>query len=1146
MYYNTIYTAKNHAINESNPILSSFPSTDFSVTQTQPTRQRVILPQYSTITDDAKDKAQLLYSNVIGRPDAYGEFVDFTHHTCQKENLTLSKIYNHVMGNTHVGVYLLNPSIDQGRSVYFCTYDIDSDVNWLERAVELKSFHYDHWGLELLIERSKSKNSGHLWQFFSEPIPADKLRHLANYTFSQIGWKCEFFPKQERISKSNYGNYIYLPWSGRYTKDNQCLFVDDSGIAIEDQLTYLSEAFKPHFDEMDKIFETLPEKKQSIVKRLFQGFSSEIKMGDPPSKFFSLLKMCPKLKWLWSGQRKIFSKKRPDEIERSDSDWALGRQCIEYGITDEQELINILARFPHGKYQCDKSIQYLQLTIHKLLETAIIPLSRDDARAKLAQVIGQELDNLSPGLLSLIHATPGLGKTYIAEKIVADKIKGGSDIKVLFGMPTIQRAEEEGLAFKQRFGILATILYGRNPNNCRNFDFVQDVTAIGGSPGKSVCSHCPFLEGCKTDGYHAQFKTRAQVCFCTYEQVLELHETGKLDADVIILDECPERAIQNCHLFTVNSVKIEDSTETPITVSRFIDAVWMTISLAKKKRDYYGKEFIQLFEQGIALANQLPQFGPFGNIPLCFDELLQVALDIEMLHTRVTQENIKTIPNLNLSYVARELHAMWTTLQTSNKFNSNLIITTDGILKCRERRTLHQTTPIIVLDAYARESFYEQLIPSRDIHIHRIEAKLNVEIIYIPINVAKHRLVDMFKSQEKVIQNIIHNIIRGPCEGNYDGTVLYTYKIFEQELIATVSIETGHLWAGRGTNIHEVKQNLIICAGGSPHPTELLADCRALYRNDPEPIDPTPDPKNRRRYLDPRLELLRKMRQDDELTQVAHRIRPVNANHEDRKRIIVMSTVIIEGLAPDVVLEPSLFYKTPAQVSRKSALKQLMEICHDDFKFWQDSILESLREIAGTRTGPSVCQPPNKDLIRALTQDSRSKALSLLPYLTYPEKYRVDKNGFLKDRDAIVNELKLPKERVSIKDGVYHSYIVYGDKESARIILESAVVNNGSNPTCVSDMLSDDRIVDLVEYGEILEGYDVYQEVQKIAEQPIPSYWTIQKKVDVFYVRFKSEMRMQFLNRFTKMGKYLKEYFDLTVQELAEIYLDLITTPNST
>ena len=96
---------------------------------------------------------------------------------------------------------------------------MDSDVNWLERAVELQSFYYDQWGLELLIERSKSDNSGHIWQFFSEPIPADKLRSLANYAFSQLKWRCEFFPKQERISKFNYGNYIYMPWSGRYTRD---------------------------------------------------------------------------------------------------------------------------------------------------------------------------------------------------------------------------------------------------------------------------------------------------------------------------------------------------------------------------------------------------------------------------------------------------------------------------------------------------------------------------------------------------------------------------------------------------------------------------------------------------------------------------------------------------------------------------------------------------------------------------------------------------------------------------------------------------------------------------------------------------------------------------------------------------------------
>src|SRR3990167_7848624 len=141
-----INQAENQVINDPNSIISS-----------------LLTPSLPDFNDsDWLSKAQLLHSTFLGRTDAHGEFLQFSHHECVKKPLTQKVILDHVSGKRHIGIYPLSPSIDNGRSVYFCAHDMDSDVNWLERAVELQSFYYDQWGLELLIERSKSDNSGHI------------------------------------------------------------------------------------------------------------------------------------------------------------------------------------------------------------------------------------------------------------------------------------------------------------------------------------------------------------------------------------------------------------------------------------------------------------------------------------------------------------------------------------------------------------------------------------------------------------------------------------------------------------------------------------------------------------------------------------------------------------------------------------------------------------------------------------------------------------------------------------------------------------------------------------------------------------------------------------------------------------------------
>ena len=1116
----TTFRNNNQAINESNPILSS-PS----------------CPIPNLEDPDWLLKAQLLHSTFIGRTDAYGEYVGFSNHQSIKKPLTYSVVLDHILGKRHIGVYLLTLS-NNGFSSRFATFDLDT-LNGFEQSLELKQRCMD-LGLSTYLERSKSDLAHHLHLFFSEPIPAESLRHIANYVFSQTKWKCEFNPKQNSLPKDRpYGNYIYLPLSGRYVQDKRCVFIDDLGIAIDDQWDYLANVQKHSLSEIQAIESTLPlEKKTNPIFRGIQ-FVSE-KLPEIPKKFKMLLKICNVVKWLWAGKRKKQTKKGGPE--RHEADWILGKRCIENRITDPQELIAILGTFPYGKYQRDKRMDYLKLTVEKLLEGVAIAQPLAEAELTLEQKVRDIANNLKPSILSIIHATPGVGKTYIAEKIVAEKVASDSTFRVLFGMPTIQRAEEESKAFTERFGVLASVTYGRNEKNCKNYEFVQKVESIGGSAGLSACRNCPFRSGCDKHGYYAQFKKVAQVNFCSYEQVIELHEAGKLPANLLILDEVPERAFIRHHHFSRNFVKIKPDFATPIPVIRFIDAIESMLDLAEKDKVYETESLISLFKRGLAASNAISQFGIAGQELLTMEQLLNVADSIRQLHRNVTEGNLDSIPNLRLAGVAEEIHRLWA---TGPELNSGLQII-NRLLFHKVHRQLHSVTPILALDAYARKEYYETLIPNRDTQIHTVEAILNCTIIQVLMNPAKYRLRYLFTNQRDRIRNLIKNLVYQYCNGEFEKTIVYTYKEFVEFLQDFVDVR--HLWAGRGTNIDEIKKYIIVIAGGAPNIEGLIADCKALWSQDPELIDETPNPKNKRKFIDERVELMRQVRQDDELTQVVHRIRPARAKPEDEKKIIIVNTQLIDGLVPDLIIEPLALLKTPTQICRKDALKNLINICIEDLGFWHDRIIDELREIAQTRMNIDSCRGPNKTyLIRDLTLFNHSKALGLLSDLAYPDKYRTDKNGYLKDRTEIVTSMNLMKSRVSILGEYFHHYVVYGDADIARVKLQALFVASGSNQDeeSVEAMLSDKRVSELIEYSEVLEGFDGLKVVEALAKQPIPDYWK-QARRDVLYIQFRSELRLQFLNRLKAMGKYIKDFFDATIQELAEIYLDLITTPNST
>lgn len=99
------------------------------------------------------------------------------------------------------------------------------------------------------VERSRSGNGGHVWLFFSEPVPASLARKLGSHLLTEtmerrpeIGLRSydRLFPNQDTLPKGGFGNLIALPLQKLARRHGNSEFLDDQLQPWSDQWAFLS------------------------------------------------------------------------------------------------------------------------------------------------------------------------------------------------------------------------------------------------------------------------------------------------------------------------------------------------------------------------------------------------------------------------------------------------------------------------------------------------------------------------------------------------------------------------------------------------------------------------------------------------------------------------------------------------------------------------------------------------------------------------------------------------------------------------------------------------------------------------------------------------------------------------------------------
>jgi len=155
-----------------------------------------------------------------------------------------------------IGVYPMLPD----ETCHFLAADFDK-VTWqADAGAFLEACQL--LDIPAVLERSRSGNGGHIWIFFSEPIPATLARKMGAFLLTQtmdrrpeIGLDSydRFFPSQDTLPKGGFGNLIALPLQKKPREQGNSLFLDENIIPYADQWAFLSSIRRISRQEVERV-----------------------------------------------------------------------------------------------------------------------------------------------------------------------------------------------------------------------------------------------------------------------------------------------------------------------------------------------------------------------------------------------------------------------------------------------------------------------------------------------------------------------------------------------------------------------------------------------------------------------------------------------------------------------------------------------------------------------------------------------------------------------------------------------------------------------------------------------------------------------------------------------------------------------------
>lgn len=173
-------------------------------------------------------------------------------------------ILSHLSGEKVVGIYPLR----KDDTCWFLACDFDKE-GWALDALAFLNV-CKHYGVPAYLERSRSGNGGHVWIFFSAPVPATPARQLGIRLLKEtmvlraemdLASYDRFFPSQDFLPRAGFGNLIALPLQKKCRALGNTEFLNPGGAELRpwpDQWAFLSQIKRLGPSQVEALLERVP------------------------------------------------------------------------------------------------------------------------------------------------------------------------------------------------------------------------------------------------------------------------------------------------------------------------------------------------------------------------------------------------------------------------------------------------------------------------------------------------------------------------------------------------------------------------------------------------------------------------------------------------------------------------------------------------------------------------------------------------------------------------------------------------------------------------------------------------------------------------------------------------------------------------
>jgi len=217
----------------------------------------------------------------------YREFLPVTDEIIRNHLLGMDPI-NKYKADFTIGVYPLLTD----ETCWFIAVDFDK-TTWMEDA-EAFIETCKPYSIPASFERSRSGNGGHVWIFFSEPVPAILARKMASYLLTEtmvnrpeIGLDSydRLFPNQDTMPKGGFASLIALPLQKKPRERGNTLFLNEDSIPYPDQWAYLSTLGRMSLNEVEAIVDEAERRGRVVgVRMVITDESDDEPWSAPPSR----------------------------------------------------------------------------------------------------------------------------------------------------------------------------------------------------------------------------------------------------------------------------------------------------------------------------------------------------------------------------------------------------------------------------------------------------------------------------------------------------------------------------------------------------------------------------------------------------------------------------------------------------------------------------------------------------------------------------------------------------------------------------------------------------------------------------------------------------------------------------------------------